>query len=226
MPPGEEWGLSSHGVPARHRQSRGGWGEGGDLGLRTPSSGRHMEINLYLFSGQERRPGWNAWHCEGGQHRNLILESMDGDWLARRYAPVAVGVTSDLSAPWGGYVGMYTGPGTTDTGMVQAFWTVGHLGKRHNVYFASTNPGKATELGNSLTDAVQGYSTSLPIAVMRPPSMTIVPFSIVAPETVITLPALMTRLPSPGRAKARDAMLIAATVWVRARRIWLGHIGI
>merc|ERR1719454_2673109 len=26
------------------------------------------------------------------------------------------------------------------TGMVQTFWTIGHIGMRHNIYFASTNP--------------------------------------------------------------------------------------
>lgn len=38
---------------------------------------------------------------------------------------------------------MYTGPGTLATGFpihLQAFWTVAHIGYRHNIYFSSTNP--------------------------------------------------------------------------------------
>jgi hypothetical protein len=64
---------------------------------------------------------------------------MDADWLERRYAPVAIG-TTDKNEPYGGNIAMYTGPGTPNTGMVQTFWTVAHLGARHNIYFASTNP--------------------------------------------------------------------------------------
>ena len=84
---------------------------------------------------------WNAWRCVGGRHRHLIIESMDPDWLDRRYAPVAVEVNAK-SASYGGYVALYTGPGTPNTGMVQAFWTVASVGERHNVYFSSTNPGR------------------------------------------------------------------------------------
>ena len=76
VPPGEGWGLSSHGVPAHQRQSRGGWGEGGDLGLRMPSSGRHVEINQVAHVRKLTR--WNPvadailarkyapWECEWG----------------------------------------------------------------------------------------------------------------------------------------------------------------
>jgi hypothetical protein len=63
---------------------------------------------------------------------------MDPDWLSRRYARVVV--EANEGKPYGGYAALYTGPGTANTKMVQAFWTVVHLGMRHNVYFASTNP--------------------------------------------------------------------------------------
>eukprot|EP00746_Dinoflagellata_sp_MGD_P060367 gnl/MRDRNA2_/MRDRNA2_25620_c0_seq1.p1 gnl/MRDRNA2_/MRDRNA2_25620_c0~~gnl/MRDRNA2_/MRDRNA2_25620_c0_seq1.p1 ORF type:complete len:615 (+),score=98.93 gnl/MRDRNA2_/MRDRNA2_25620_c0_seq1:41-1846(+) len=63
---------------------------------------------------------------------------MDPDWLTRRYAPVVV--EANEGKPYGGYATLYTGPGTGNTAMVQAFWTVAHLGMRHNVYFSSTNP--------------------------------------------------------------------------------------
>mmetsp|Transcript_141760 Transcript_141760/g.246825 ORF Transcript_141760/g.246825 Transcript_141760/m.246825 type:complete len:935 (+) Transcript_141760:3-2807(+) len=84
---------------------------------------------------------WNAWVCPEGQHRMIIWESMDPDWLERRYAPLAIGV-NDKNEVMGGNIAMYTGPGTggDPTDMVQAFWTIGHLGLQHNIYFSSTNP--------------------------------------------------------------------------------------
>jgi hypothetical protein len=116
--------------------------------MRFDSEGQTIpQKKLYQEKGAYRKncklnEAWNAWVCPGGLHRILILESMDGDWLERRYAPVAVEV-NDNNKPYGGNVALYSGPGTMNTGLplrIQTFWTIAHLGLRHNIYFASTNP--------------------------------------------------------------------------------------
>ena len=58
--------------------------------------------------------------------------------------------------------------------------------------WGSTKPGKATMPGWSMTSASQGIWTSPwgPTAVMRPPSITMTPFSMGSPARVMTLPAL------------------------------------
>ena len=33
---------------------------------------------------------WNAYHCQGLEHRMLVIESMDGDSETRRLSPVAL----------------------------------------------------------------------------------------------------------------------------------------
>uniref|UniRef100_A0A7S2NK41 PA14 domain-containing protein n=1 Tax=Alexandrium andersonii TaxID=327968 RepID=A0A7S2NK41_9DINO len=81
-----------------------------------------------------------AWKCPGGQHRHLLIEVMDWDFMSRRYAPVSVEV-NDQFAPQGGALNILTGPAMMWTGVrVQVFHALGYLGLRHNIYFSANPP--------------------------------------------------------------------------------------
>ena len=51
----------------------------------------HNEIlSLSLSENCTWMANWNAYHCQGIQHRMLVIESMDGDSEIRRLSPVAL----------------------------------------------------------------------------------------------------------------------------------------
>merc|ERR1719421_1979752 len=93
----------------------------------------------FLTSNCRTRPDLNAHFCPGGRHRVLIIESGNPGINS---APVLVEV-NDANAPYGGSAALYSGPGYGDEtrrGPSEKFWTVAHLGARHNIYFSSSTP--------------------------------------------------------------------------------------
>ena len=51
-----------------------------------------LSLSLSFFSSGNCtwKANWNAYYCQGLQHRMLVIESMDGDSEVRRLSPVAL----------------------------------------------------------------------------------------------------------------------------------------
>eukprot|EP00746_Dinoflagellata_sp_MGD_P147791 gnl/MRDRNA2_/MRDRNA2_80101_c0_seq1.p1 gnl/MRDRNA2_/MRDRNA2_80101_c0~~gnl/MRDRNA2_/MRDRNA2_80101_c0_seq1.p1 ORF type:complete len:4787 (+),score=748.07 gnl/MRDRNA2_/MRDRNA2_80101_c0_seq1:123-14483(+) len=93
--------------------------------------------------GCKHNEAWNTYTCPGGGHRLLLLEVLDNVPVRRR-APVTVEV-NDQYKPQGGTLNILTDHARGKNGFMQqprrqVFHSLGVVGLRHNVYFASDPP--------------------------------------------------------------------------------------
>jgi hypothetical protein len=130
--------------PESQHARRYGRVHAGEFGIH-PNSSRvlmtrgpvYTQAGIYR-KGCEYNSNWQAYSCQGGKHRHLVVEVMDWNHKERRWAPVSVEV-NDNHAPQGGTMNIMSGPAKYD-GRLQTFWALGHVGMRHNVYFTADPP--------------------------------------------------------------------------------------
>jgi len=117
------------------------------------------DSELYEFPGNARanceyNAAWDAYSCAEGVHRHIVLESLDADFMSRRYAPVAVNI-HDKPGHSGlrdgqsfRYMSLYTGASmyglgwNTKISRSSTMTITGSLYRTHDIYLSGTNPQK------------------------------------------------------------------------------------